>query len=58
MERYHCEICNMLNKLKSKSKHFILKFLKTLDKCKHIKLTYDNPNMDDIDKTFYAYLNK
>ena len=58
MERYHCETCNMLIKPKSKSKHFILNLLKTLDKGKHIKLTIYNPNMDDIDKAFYAYLNK
>ena len=58
MDCYHCEVCDMFMKLKSKSKHFESDWLKNLDRHKHIKLTIDNPNLDDIDKIFYTYVNE
>ena len=58
MDCYHCEVCDMFMKPKSKSKHFESDWLKNLDRHKHIKLTIDNPNLDDIDKIFYTYVNE
>ena len=58
MECYHCEIYDMFIKPKSKSKHFKSNNHKNLDKHKHIKLTIDNPNIDELDKVFYAHINE
>ena len=51
---YYCKICNMFIKPKSKSRHFKSNNHKELDKYKHIKLTINNPNIDNIDKIFYT----
>ena len=48
----------MFIKPKSKSKHFKSNGHKYFDKHKHIKLTIDNPNIDDLDKIFYNHLNE
>ena len=53
-----CEVCNMFIKPKSKSKHFKSKNHIHLDKQKQMKLTFDNPNMDNIDEIFYSHINK
>ena len=58
MDYYHCEICDMAIKPKSKSRHFKSIIHKKLAKHKHIKLTIDNPNLDDIDKIIYNYINE
>ena len=58
MDYYHCEICDMVIKPKSKSRHFKSNNHKNLAKHKHIKLTIDNPNLDDIDKIIYDYINE
>ena len=55
---YPCEVCNMFIKTKSKSKHFRSNNYKNLDKLKHIKLTINNPNIDNIDKIFYTHINE
>ena len=44
---YHCEVCNLF----VKSRNHI-----NLDKHKHIKLTIDNPNIDNIDEIFTLIL--
>ena len=55
---YYCEICNMLIKPKSKSKLSKSINHKKLDKHKHIKLTFDNPNINNIDEIFYNHNKK
>ena len=58
MDCYHCEICDMIIKPKNKSRHFKSNNHKNLSKHKHIKLTIDNPDLDNIDKIFYTYINE
>ena len=55
---YYCEICNMVIKPKSKSKHFKSRNHIDLDKQKHIKITIDNPNINNIDERFYSHINE
>ena len=55
---YHCEVCDLVVKQKSKSKHLKSKNHIHLDKQKHIKLTIDNPNIDNIDEIFYSHINE
>ena len=53
---YYCEVCNIFIKLKSKYKHFKSNTNKEFDKRKHIKLTIENPNINNINTIFYAYI--
>ena len=55
---YYCEVCNKFIKPKSKSKQFESNIHKNLDKHKHIKVTINNPKLDNIDKKFYTHLNE
>ena len=48
----------MFIKPKSKSRHFKSNNHKILDKHKHIKLTINNPETDNIDKIFYSHINE
>ena len=47
---------NFFIKPKSKFKHFKSKNHINLDKHKHIKLTIDNPNINNIDEKFYTHI--
>ena len=47
--------CDKTIKLKSKKSHFKSNIHKEFDRCKHIKLTIENSNINDIDEIFYAY---
>ena len=53
---YYCSVCDKTIKLKSKNKHFNSNIHKEFDRLKHIKLTIENPNINDIGEIFYAYL--
>ena len=53
---YHCEVCNVYVKPRSKSKHFKSNNHKKLDMHRHIKLTIDNPNINNIDEIFYSHI--
>ena len=55
---YHCEVCNIFIKPKSKSKHLKSNNHKNLDQHKHIKLTINNPNIDNIDSHIKEYNKK
>ena len=55
---YYCEICNMFIKPESKSKHFKSNNHKKIDKHTHIKITIDNPNINNIDQVFYDHIKK
>ena len=47
---YYCKVCDMFIKPKSKHKHFKSNVNKELNKCKHIKLTIENPDLNDKDR--------
>ena len=51
---YHCDVCDETIKLKSKNKHFKSNIHKEFDKCKHVRLTIENPNINDMDRLFYS----
>ena len=53
---FFCNVCDKTIKLKSKTAHFKSSIQKEFDRCKHRKLTIENPNMNDIDKIFHAYI--
>ena len=53
---YYCEACDIFIKPESNKKHFISNTHKEFDKCKHIKLTMKNPNTNDVDEIFHAYI--
>ena len=55
---YYCEVCVMCIQPKNKSRHFKSYNQNNLDSIKHIKLTNDNPNKDNIDKKLYTYINE
>ena len=52
---YYCEVCYICVYLYGKYKHFKSNYHKEFDKCKHIKLTIQNPNTNVMDEKFYAY---
>ena len=49
---YNCEVCYRFVKPTSKYKHFISNIHKEFDKCKHIKITIENPDINNIDRAF------
>ena len=53
---YYCDVCDKTTKPKSRNKHFSSNIHKKFNRCKHIKITIETPNIDDIDETFYAYI--
>ena len=53
---YYCEVCGKFIKPKSKFKHFKANTHKEFDISKHMDLTIENTNIDDIDEVFYAYI--
>ena len=55
---YYCDVCEKFIKPRSKYEHFKSNTHKEFDKCKHMELTIENPNIDYIDEKFYAYIIK
>ena len=53
---YHCEVCDKFMRAESKYKHFKSTIHKEFDRYKHIKLTIENPNINNIDEIFYNYI--
>ena len=53
---YYCDVCDKTITHKPLNKHFESKIHEEFDRCKHIKLTIENPNMNDTDEIFYAYI--
>ena len=53
---YYCDVCDKFIKPKSKHKYFNSNTHKQFNKCKHIELTIDNPDLNNIDEVFYAYI--
>ena len=52
----YCDVCDKTIKLESKNNQFKSNIHKEFDKCKHIKLTIENPNINNIDEIFYEYI--
>ena len=48
----YCIVCDEMNKLKSKYKHFQTIIHKELYKCKQIHLPIETLNINDIDENF------
>ena len=52
---FYCEVCDKYLKSNTKYKNFKSNTHKEFDRCKHIKSTFENPNIHDVDGIFYAY---
>ena len=55
MDNY-CEVCDKFINPKSKYKHFKSITHKEFGKCKHMELTIENPDINNVDEVFYAYI--
>ena len=53
---YYCEINLRDIKKKSEYSHLKSKSHKEFEKNKYMDLTIENPNIDDIDEIFFAYI--
>ena len=53
---YYCDVCDKTIKLKSENKHSKSNNHREFDRCKHIKLTNESPNTNNIEEIFYAYI--
>ena len=51
-----CDVFDETNKLKSKNKHFKSNIHKEFDNCKHMELGIENPDINNVDEVFYAYI--
>ena len=52
----YCDVCDKTIKVKSKKNHLKSLSHKEFDKCKHIKLTIKNPDINKIDNAVYEYI--
>ena len=52
--RYYCDVCDKTIKLKSKNKQFKSNIHEEFDKCEHINVTNENPNINKADEIFHA----
>ena len=50
---YYCEVYDIFIKRKSKYNRFKLSTQKEIDKCGHVKLTNENPDVNRIDNAYY-----
>ena len=53
---YYCDVCLKRIKPNSKNSHFKSKSHQELDKCKHIKLSHKDYDINDVDEAFYLYI--
>ena len=51
---YFCNVCDNFIKPESKYEHFKSNTHKEFDKCKHMKLTIENPDINNADEVFHA----
>ena len=56
MDYYYCDICLKNIRARSKYKQFKSKSHQEFNKCKHLKLSHKNFDINDVDETFYLYL--
>ena len=52
---YYCEVCDKYIKPMTKFRHFKSNIHKELDKCEHIILSIEIPNIDEVDSILYSY---
>ena len=50
-----CKICDKFIKPRRQFKHFDSNIHKEFDKCKHIKLTIENPDINNVVRAFWEY---
>ena len=53
---YYCDVGDKFIKPKSKYKHFKSNIHKKFDKSKHMELTIENPDINNVDEVFYVYI--
>ena len=46
---YYCDMCDKFIKPKTKNKHFNSNIHKKFDLCKHMELTIETPNINNVD---------
>ena len=51
---FYCETCNIFIKPKSKYKHIKSNTHKEFERCEHVELCIESPNINDIDRKFYS----
>ena len=52
----YCDVCDKFINPKSKIKHCESSTHEEFDKCKHMELTIENPDINNVDEVFYAYI--
>ena len=53
---YYCEVCDNFIKPKSKNKQYKSNTHEEFHECKHMELTTENPDINNDDEVFYAYI--
>ena len=53
---YYWDVCDKFIKPESKYNHFKPNAQKEFDKCKHMELTIESPDINNVDEVFYAYI--
>ena len=53
---YYSEVCDKFSKPKSKCKQFKSNRHEEFIKCKHMELTIENLDINNVDEVFYAYI--
>ena len=53
---YYCDVGSKVIKPMSKYKNFKINMHKEFDIFKHMELTIENPNIDNVDEAFFAYI--
>ena len=52
---YNCKVCDKLIRPKSRYKHFKSNTHEEVDNCKHIKLTFKNLDINNVDRSSHEY---
>ena len=53
---YQCEISDIFIKTQSKHEHFMSNSHKEFNKCKHTKLTLENPDINNVGGAFFEHI--
>ena len=53
---YYCDVYDKFINPNSKYKHFKSNTHKEFGECKHMKLTIENPDINNVNEIFYAYI--
>ena len=55
---FYCDVCDKFIKPKRKYEHFQSNVHKEFDICKHVELTIQNLDKNNVDEVFYTYNNQ